>query len=311
MRAFITGVTGQDGHYLSELLLEKGYSVYGLVRRSSQARTIPKGVQVVEGDVTDPSMRYLITEIAPHEIYNLAAMSHVGESFRIPRTTFDVNAIGTLHALEAAADIGCKFYQASTSELFGSSPPPQNELTTFAPRSPYAIAKLASYWMTVNYRERGLYACNGILFNHESPLRGNDFVTQKIARYVALLHLYRDHFQPLKLGNLDAIRDWGHAKDFVYGMWLMMQEKTPDDYVLATGEPHSVRDFLTEAFKAIGIDDWSPYVQVDPSLLRPTDVEHLCGDPTKARRLGWEPTYTFQALVEEMIDGAIDKLSVS
>lgn len=306
MKAFITGVTGQDGHYLAKLLLKKGYRVYGLVRRASQERSIPSGIDVVEGDVTDPSVGNAIVDIWPNEIYHLAAMSHVGESFKIPRTTFEINALGTLNVLEGARSTGAKFYQASTSELFGASAPPQSETTPFHPRSPYAVAKLAAYWLTVNYREAyGLYAVNGILFNHESPLRGADFVTQKVAQYCARLYSeYPGAVGKLKLGNLDAVRDWGHAEDFARGMWLMLRQAGPDDYVLATGIPRSVRELLDTAFRLIGIPDWTPYVESDPMLFRPADVDCLCGDASKARAIGWEPTHTFEQMIGEMIDAA-------
>lgn len=308
MKAFLTGCTGQAGHYLSKFLLAKGYEVYGLVRRTSQPKDIPQGITVVEGDVTDPFIGQVIFDIWPDEIYHLAAMSHVGESFKIPHTTFDVNAVGTLNVLEGARRINAKFYQASTSELFGSTPPPQNELTPFHPRSPYGVSKLAAYWLTVNYREAyGLYAVNGILFNHESPLRGHDFVTQKVARYCAQVRLfnsseYMPYTEPLKLGNVYAKRDWGHAEDFVEGMWLMMQQPKPDDYVLATGKSRTVRQLLDVAFNHIGISDWTPYVEVDPSLFRPADVDHLCGDASKAKSIGWTPKRSFESMIHEMID---------
>jgi len=340
MRAFITGVTGQDGYYLSKLLLEKGYEVYGLVRRTAQPKDIPEGIHVVNGDVTDPGIINEVVTIEPDEIYNLAAMSFVWESFKIPKTTFDINAIGALNMLEAARLIGCKIYQASTSELYGASPPPQNEKTPFYPRSPYGVSKLAAYWLTVNYREAySLFAVNGILFNHESPKRGIEFVTQKVADYcakaksIAILNstdlqsvlnatdflseknskyhasLNKYRLGKLKLGNLDAIRDWGHAKDFVEGMWLMMQQEKPDDYVLATGTAHTIRDLLTCAFSHIGISDWTPYVEIDPKFYRPAEVEALIGDSTKARKIGWKPKYSFEQLVKEMIDAKIASYS--
>jgi GDPmannose 4,6-dehydratase len=321
MKAFLTGVTGQAGHYLSKFLLAKNYEVYRLVRRTSKPSCVPEGVKIVEGDVTDPSVTRKIWDIDPDEIYHLAAMSHVGESFKIPYATFQINACGTLNLLEGARRTGSKFYQASTSELFGSTPPPQNELTLFHPRSPYGVSKLAAYWLTVNYREAyGIYAVNGILFNHESPLRGHDFVTQKVARYCAALKPWLAHFdhdgererwaknttRKLKLGNLDAKRDWGHAADFVEGMWLMMQQPSPSDYVLATGVSRSIRDLLDVAFKHIGISDWSPYVEVDQNLFRPSDVDSLCGDASKAKSIGWEPKITFESMIGEMIDSASD-----
>ena len=305
MKAFITGLTGQDGHYLAEFLNIRGYDVYGLVRRTSQPKRIPPNVHVIQGDVTDPGVIRQVEEINPDEIYNLAAMSHVGESFKIPTTTFEINALGTLYLLEAARKTHSRFYQASTSELFGISLPPQNEETKFHPRSPYGVAKLAAYWLTVNYREAyGLFACNGILFNHESPIRGEDFVTQKIVRGVVdIVSGRKDH---IALGNLDSKRDWGHAKDFVRGMWLMLQKDKPDDYVLATGETHSIRELLDLAFSYVGIEDWSPYVKTDPKFLRPSEVPALWGDPTKAKtELGWEPEYTFKSLIEEMVNAAL------
>ena len=312
MKAFITGVTGQDGYYLSQLLLEKGYEVYGLVRRTAQPKDIPEGIHIVNGDVTDPNIVREIVKINPDEIYNLAAMSFVWESFKIPRTTFDINALGALNCLEAARELGCKIYQASTSELFGASPPPQNEKTPFYPRSPYGVSKLAAYWLTVNYRESySLFACNGILFNHESPKRGIEFVTQKVADYCGRLkHLgHYEMIEPLSLGNLDAIRDWGHAKDFVEGMWLIMQQEEPDDYVLATGTGRTIRDLLTVAFSHIGISDWTPFVEIDPKFYRPAEVESLIGDATKAQKIGWKPKYTFETMIREMIDEKIASYS--
>lgn len=303
MKAFITGLTGQDGHYLSKLLLSKGYEVYGLVRRTSQPKKIPD-VNVIEGDVTDPGISNIIKKINPDEVYNLAAMSHVGESFKIPRTTFEINALATLNILEAVKHTHSRFYQASTSELFGNSPPPQNERTAFYPRSPYGAAKLASYWLTVNYRESyGLYACNGILFNHESPLRGKDFVTRKVCDGVAeIVQGKRSH---ITLGNLDTKRDWGHAEDFVYGMWLMLQQDRADDFVLATGETRSIRDLLDTAFGYVGLD-WSRYVKTDKAFFRPADVDCLIGDASKAKeKLGWEPKHSFESMIHEMIDHAL------
>lgn len=305
MKAFITGVTGQDGHYLSELLFEKGYEVYGLVRRTSQPRRVPD-IKVIEGDITDPSITDMIKKINPDEIYNLAAMSHVGNSFNIPNYTFNVNAYGVMNVLEAARKTGAKFYQASTSELFGISPPPQNEETLFHPRSPYGIAKLAAYWMTVNYREAyGLHACNGILFNHESPLRGDDFITQKIVK--AAVNIHNGTQEYLYLGNLDTKRDWGHAKDYVKGMWLMLQNQA-DDYVLATGEAYSIKDLLYLVFKYFNLN-WEDYVKRDERYMRPSDIPVLSGDPKKAEVvLGWKREYTFKSMIEEMIECAIGKL---
>ena len=304
MKAFIAGVTGQDGHYLSKYLLDKNYEVYGLVRRTSQSKSIPEGITIVEGDVTDPLVGNLIKKINPDEVYNLAAMSFVAESFKIPRTTFEINALGTMNILEGVRETGCKFYQASTSELYGSSPPPQNETTSFHPRSPYGVSKLAAYWLTVNYRESyGLFACNGILFNHESPLRGIEFVTRKVCNGVARIKSgLQDH---LVLGNLDAVRDWGYAGDFVKGMWLILQQGKPDDYVLATGISRTVRDLLTLAFKLIGIDDWTPYVKQDPLYFRPADVDCLIGDYTKAKTIGWEPSVSFESMIEEILNNEL------
>jgi len=303
MRAFITGCTGQDGRYLSEFLVNKGYEVYGLVRRSSQPRDIPNGIIPVDGDVTDPGVTRIVEMMKPDEIYHLAAMSHVGESFKIPSYTFEVNAKGTLNVLEGARKTNSKFYQASTSELFGLSPPPQSETTPFYPRSPYGAAKLAAYWLTVNYRESyGLHACNGILFNHESPLRGEDFVTQKVCKAVA--EIKAGVRQKVKLGNLEAKRDWGHASDFVRGMWLMLQSP-PDDFVLATGETRTVREMVEYAFSLCDLN-YQDHVEVDPSLFRPSEIPVLLGDPSKAKRvLGWEPEYTFHSLIEEMLEHAL------
>lgn len=288
---------------MSEFLVNKGYEVYGLVRRSSQPRDIPNGIIPVEGDVTDPGVTRIVEMMKPDEIYHLAAMSHVGESFKIPSYTFEVNAKGTLNVLEGARKTNSKFYQASTSELFGLSPPPQSETTPFYPRSPYGAAKLAAYWLTVNYRESyGLHACNGILFNHESPLRGEDFVTQKVCKAVA--EIKAGVRQKVKLGNLEAKRDWGHASDFVRGMWLMLQSP-PDDFVLATGETRTVREMVEYAFSLCDLN-YQDHVEVDPSLFRPSEIPVLLGDPSKAKRvLGWEPEYTFHSLIEEMLEHAL------
>lgn len=300
-KAFITGATGQDGHYLSKLLQSKGYIVYGLVRRSSQQRSIPSGIEIIEGDVTDPLIGNVIRKISPDEVYNLAAMSFVAESFKIPRTTFEINALGTLNVLEGVREVGCKFYQASTSELYGASPAPQNENTPFHPRSPYGVAKLAAYWLTVNYREAyGLFACNGILYNHESPFRGLEFVSRKVARGVARIKLGLDQY--IVLGNLDAVRDWGHAEDFVEGMWRILQQDKPGDYVLATGIPRTVKDLLQVAFRHIGISDWREHVKQDEAYFRPADVDCLIGDYSKAKGIGWEPKHSFESMIGEMIE---------
>ena len=332
--ALITGITGQDGAYLAELLLAKGYIVHGIKRRASSFNTArvdhlyhdphEENVRFFlhHGELTDSSnLIRLIQKIQPDEIYNLAAMSHVAVSFESPEYTADVDAIGPLRMLEAIRILGLekktRFYQASTSELYGLvQETPQKESTPFYPRSPYAVAKLYAYWITVNYREAyGLYACNGILFNHESPLRGENFVTRKITRALARIKLGLQ--ERLYLGNLDAMRDWGHAKDYVEMQWLMLQQDQPDDFVIATGVQYSVRDFVNEAAKDLGIQlDWNGQgvnekgydvngnciVAVDPRYFRPTEVETLLGDASKAKRiLGWEPKITFQELVWEMV----------
>jgi GDPmannose 4,6-dehydratase len=293
LRAVVTGVTGQDGFYLTELLKAKGYKVFGIRRRSCQETDLPD-CDLIEGDITDAGfVRDVVADTKPHEFYHLAAMSHVGESFKIPATTLETNAIGTLNCLEAVNKTGGRFYQASTSELFGDSPPPQDEETPMRPRSPYAISKLAGYWLTRNYRERGLYAVNGILFNHESPRRGRDFVTQKVCRAAA-------KGEKVKLGNLESRRDWGHAEDYVFGMWLMLQQDKPDDYVLATGESRTVRELCEIAYGMVGLD-WKEYVEVDPSLFRPTEVEHLRGNPSKAQSIGWRRKHSFHSMIGEMV----------
>src|SRR3990172_1600439 len=309
MKAFVSGVTGQDGHYLSKLLIEKGYEVYGLVRRHAQPQSIPEDVRVIEGDVTDPTLIDVISNIHPDEIYHLAALGHVGHSFQIPRTTFEINTLGTLNMLEAARGLQCKYYQAATSEMFGAELPPQNEKTKFHPRSPYGISKLAAYWMTVNYREAyGLFACNGILFNHESIIRGEDFVTRKVCKAVARITAGLQ--DKLILGNLHSRRDWGHAKDFVEAMWLMLQQDKPDDYVVATGVQHSVIDLCEYAFGLVGLD-WKDYVVADESMKRPSDVETLCGDSSKMRKLGWKPEYDFESLIKEMVLNELTSVGVS
>ena len=306
MDAFVTGITGQDGHYLSEYLNSLGYKVYGLVRRHATEQEVPDGVEVVEGDLTDAScLEAVIRKIRPDETYNLGAITHVGESFKIPDTVMQVNALGCLYLLEAIRRYGGKFYQASTSELFGLSPAPQSEDTAFYPRSPYGIAKQAAYWYTVNYRESyGVWACNGILFNHESPRRGKDFVTQKVCTAAAEIALgVRDE---LLLGNLDAKRDWGHARDYVRGMHMMLQQTDPDDYVLATGESHTIRELLDEAFSYVGLD-WKRYVKQDERFMRPAEVPDLRGNPAKARGIGWIPEYDFRSLIREMVDESLRK----
>lgn len=310
-KALITGVNGQDGSYLAELLLSKGYEVHGVVRRSSVDNTerlndIPATLHF--GDLGDDSIPRLINKIQPDEVYNLAAMSHVRVSFDIPEYTADITGKATVRILESLRGSKCRFYQASSSEMFGSAPPPQNENTPFHPRSPYGCAKVFSYWATINYRESyGLHASNGILFNHESPRRGETFVTRKIAKAAARIFSGLD--REVYLGNLDAKRDWGHAKDFVEAMWLMLQQPEPDDYVVATGQAFSVRDFCQEAFSYLGMD-WTHYVRHDSQLLRPAEVDHLLGDASKARaKLGWEPKVTFKQLVREMVDSEIKALN--
>ena len=308
--AFITGITGQDGSYLAELLLEKGYSVHGIVRRSSSINTrridhIFDRLNIHYGDLIDGSgLARLIYKIAPDEIYNLGAQSHVRVSFDCPESTADIDALGTLRLLEAIRESTGRprFYQASSSEMFGKVQEiPQRESTPFYPRSPYGCAKVFSYWLTVNYRESyGLHASNGILFNHESPRRGETFVTRKITRAISRIVSGNQDF--LYLGNLDAKRDWGFAGDFVEAMWLMLQAEQPDDYVVATGETHSVREFLDVAFKHAGLC-WTDYVRFDPRLLRPTEVDLLIGDSSKARTaLGWQPKVNFENLVHMMVD---------
>jgi GDPmannose 4,6-dehydratase len=314
-RAFITGITGQDGSYLAELLLEKGYEVHGLIRRASTFNTgridhlyrdpHERGVRLRlhYGDLGDASgINKVLREVRPAEIYHLGAQSHVRVSFDTPEYTADVSGVATIRLLEAIRDAGIetRFYQASSSELFGDSRSPQSETTPFAPRSPYAIAKLLGYYTTVNYREAyGIYAVNGILFNHESPRRGETFVTRKITRAAARIKLGLQ--DKLFLGNLEARRDWGYAADYVEAMWRMLQQPEPDDFVIATGETHSVRDFLERAFAAVGLD-WREHVDIDPRYFRPTEVDELCGDASKAARvLGWKPTVDFDGLVDLMV----------
>jgi len=321
-RALITGITGQDGSYLAELLLEKGYEVHGVVRRSSSFNTARlEGIyqdphepdyrlKLVYGDLNDASsLNRILRTVEPHEIYNLGAQSHVRVSFDVPEYTAEVGGLGTVRLLEAIRETGIKprFYQASSSELFGSSPAPQSEATPFHPRSPYGVAKLYSYWITVNYREAyGMFACNGILFNHESPRRGETFVSRKITRTAARIKL--GLADKLFLGNLDAKRDWGFAKDYVDAMWRMLQAERPDDFVIATGECHTVRDFLNEAFGYLDID-WKRHVEVDPRYFRPAEVDELRGDMSKARKLlGWEPKMKFRELVRLMVDADLEDL---
>jgi GDPmannose 4,6-dehydratase len=309
-KAFITGITGQDGSYLAEILLEKDYEVYGMVRRSSSFNTarvdhIFGDIELVFGDLADGSvLNQLLRKIRPDEVYNLGAQSHVRVSFDIPEYTSDVDALGTLRLLDAIREegVGCRFYQASSSEMFGEvAEVPQREETPFHPRSPYGVAKVFGYWITRNYREAyGMYAVNGILFNHESPRRGPTFVTRKITRAVGAI--LRGEQDDLKLGNLDAKRDWGFARDYMDGAWRMLQGEEPDDYVLATGETHTVQEFLEEAFTYAGLN-WRDYVTIDPRYFRPAEVDLLIGDASKAKQqLGWEPTVRFPELVRMMVD---------
>jgi GDPmannose 4,6-dehydratase len=310
-KAFITGITGQDGSYLAEILLEKDYEVYGMVRRSSSFNTaridhIFGDIELVFGDLADGSvLNQLMRKIRPDEVYNLGAQSHVRVSFDIPEYTADVDALGTLRLLDAIREEGvdCRFYQASSSEMFGEvAEIPQTETTPLHPRSPYGVAKVFAYWITRNYREAyGMYAVNGILFNHESPRRGPTFVTRKITRAVGAI--LRGEQNELRLGNLDAKRDWGYARDYMDGAWRMLQADEPDDYVLATNETHTVQEFLEEAFGHVDLN-WRDYVKIDPRYFRPSEVDLLIGDYSKAReKLGWEPTVRFQELVRMMVDG--------
>jgi GDPmannose 4,6-dehydratase len=309
-RALITGITGQDGSYLAELLLAKGYEVHGIVRRSSSdARgriAHLSAVTLHRGDMADAgSIARIVHDVEPEEVYNLAAQSHVGDSFQQQEYTADVTGVGTLRLLDAVHRHapGARFYQASSSEMFGGmlGTAPQDEETPFHPRSPYGCAKVYAHWQTVNYRESyGLHASCGILFNHESPRRGEEFVTRKIARAAARIAAGRQ--DTLHLGNLDAKRDWGFAGDYVEAMWLMLQQDTPDDYVIATGETHTVREFCELAFARVGLR-WEEHVVVDPALFRPAEVDLLLGDASKAREvLGWEPRCSFRSLVQEMVD---------
>jgi len=309
-KAFITGITGQDGSYLAEILLEKGYEVYGMIRRSSSFNTaridhIFGDLELVFGDLGDgSSLNQLMRKIRPDEVYNLGAQSHVRVSFDIPEYTADIAALGTLRLLDAIReeDVKCRFYEAGSSEMFGQvQETPQTEATSFHPRSPYGVGKVFGYWITRNYREAyGMYAVNGILFNHESPRRGQTFVTRKITRAVGAI--LRGEQNELRLGNLDAKRDWGYARDYMEGAWRMLQADEPDDYVLATGETHSVREFLDQAFGYAGLD-WHDYVKTDERYFRPAEVDVLLGDASRANeKLGWEPTVRFRELVQMMVD---------
>ena len=312
-RALITGVTGQDGSYLAEYLIDEGYDVHGTIRTTTQDLAETRIGNIIKGDdpaltvhVTDlgdsASLTRLMAEIRPHEVYNLGAQSHVRASFDQPIHTGDVTGVGAVRLLEAIrqVDPDIRFYQASSSEMFGSAPPPQDELTPFHPRSPYAVAKVFAYWSTINYREAyGFHASNGILFNHESPRRGKEFVTRKITSTIPLL--VTGEQEVLRLGNLDAKRDWGHARDYVKAMHAIVQLDEPVDVVIGTGETHSVRDFLSAAFSVVDLD-WEDYVVVDPKFFRPAEVDYLCADTSKARDvIGWEPETTFTELVEEMV----------
>jgi GDPmannose 4,6-dehydratase len=310
-RALITGITGQDGSYLAEFLLSKGYDVYGLIRRTSividdRISHLMNDVELIDGDLLDQlSLIKAIRTAKPDEVYNLAAMSFVPTSFVQPVLTGEYTALGVTKMLEAIrlADWPIKFYQASSSEMFGKvQEVPQRETTPFYPRSPYGVAKLYGHWITVNYRESyGMFNCSGMLFNHESPRRGLEFSTRKISNGVARIKLGLQ--KELRLGNLDAKRDWGYAGDYVRAMWLMLQQDQPDDYVVATGETHSVAEFAELAFAVVGIKNWQDYVKVDPALLRPADVDLLIGDPTKAReKLGWRPEVSFPQLVQMMVE---------
>jgi GDPmannose 4,6-dehydratase len=329
-RALITGITGQDGSYLSELLLEKDYEVHGIIRRTSTINTDRIDHIYVDphnegarlflhyGDLTDGvTLRRILEKVQPVEIYNLGAQSHVRVSFDSPEYTVDSVGMGTLRLLEAIRDyrhrtnIDVRFYQAGSSEMFGKvQEVPQKETTPFYPRSPYACAKVYAHWQTVNYRESyGIFTCNGILFNHESPRRGETFVTRKITRAIA--RIVAGQQKKLYLGNLDAQRDWGYAKDYVKAMWLMLQQDEPDDYVVATGETHSIREFLDLSFGYVNLD-WQNYVEFDPRYLRPAEVDLLIGDPTKAKQqLGWEPSVTFEQLVALMVEADLRVLGLA
>ncbi len=323
-KALITGITGQDGSYLTELLLGKDYEVYGIIRRASTFNTeridhiyqdpheSGRRLKLLYGDLNDASsLNKILRDVQPDEIYNLGAQSHVRVSFDIPEYTAEVGALGTLRLLEAIRETGLsktRFYQASSSELYGKvQEVPQRETTPFYPRSPYGAAKLYAYWITVNYRESyDLFACNGILFNHESERRGETFVTRKVTRAAAAIKLGLQ--DKLFLGNLDAKRDWGHAKDYVRAMWMMLQQDAPDDYVIATGETHSIRELLGEAFGHLGLD-WRPRVEIDSRYFRPAEVDLLIGDATKAKeKLGWQPEITFKELVRTMVDADLADL---
>ena len=318
--AFITGMTGQDGPYLAKLLLEKGYNVYGLVRRYSNPNLdnikylgIENDIELITGDITDEnSMNHIIKSVKPDEFYNLAAQSFVGASWDLNKLTTEVNSLGPLNILNSIRthNPNTRYYQASTSEMYGNSDGnKQNEITPFKPRSPYGVAKLYAYWITINFRESySLHASNGILFNHESPLRGIEFVTRKITDGVARIKLGLK--EDITLGNLDSRRDWGYAGDFVEAMWAMVQKNEPGDYVISTGEQHTIGEFLEIAFTHVGITDWSKYVKSDPRFKRPAELYSLCGDSAKSRDLlGWKPKTSFPELVKMMIDADLKRLS--
>ena len=323
-KALLTGVTGQDGSYLLELLLEKGYEVHGIVRRSSTFSTgridhlyhdpdvYPSRFKLHYGDLSDATgLRRVIEEVQPDEIYNLGAQSHVKVSFDQSEYTADITGLGALRLLEAIRDYSertghkVKYYQASSSEMFGAAPPPQAIDTPFHPRSPYGVAKVYAHWQTINHRESyDMFACNGILFNHESPRRGETFVTRKITRAVG--RIVTGFQKKLYLGNLDAKRDWGHARDYVEAMWMMLQQETPRDYLIATGEAYSVRDFCERAFGLVDLD-YNDYVEVDPRFFRPAEVDFLLGDPTETNQfLGWKPRISFEELVQEMVESDLE-----
>ncbi len=319
-KALITGILGQDGPYLAKLLLEKGYKVYGLIRRSSNPNFsnldflgITDKIEYVQGDLCDESsLIKVIKDIKPDEVYNLAAQSFVGSSWDQSKITTEINSLGVLYLLNAIKFFSpmTKFYQASTSEMFGNSHSDglQTEETPFHPRSPYAISKLYSYWMTNNFKESyGMFCCNGILFNHESPIRGKEFVTRKISDGVAKIKL--GLADEIRLGNIDSKRDWGFAGDFVEAMWLMMQLNEPDNYIISTGETHSIKDFLEIAFNHVGIKDWEKYIKIDPNFKRPAELFALHGKSNKAKeKLGWEPKVKFEELVKMMVDADLERL---
>jgi GDPmannose 4,6-dehydratase len=318
-RALITGVSGQDGSYLSELLLENDYEVFGMVRRSSsdnlwRLEHIRGEIELVQGDMLDHlSLIRLLQQVRPSEVYNLASQSFVPTSWEQPVLTAEFNALGVTRLLEAIrlVDSKIRFYQASSSEMFGlAREAPQNERTPFHPRSPYGVAKAHGHYITVNYRESyGLFACSGILFNHESPRRGREFVSRKVAEGAARISLGLD--KELRLGNLEARRDWGYAKDYVRAMWLMLQQPRPDDFIVATGKDHSVQDLVELAFRHVGLE-WRPYVRHDSAMVRPAEVDHLVGDATRAREeLGWRPTIEFAELVAMMVDAELERLQAT